>query len=107
LGRAREASREREGLDAVEDRLQREHELQQEAAVEVHRAGDVAEEQEPHLAPLALSEAQLDEIAAIEVRPERPPQVDAAPPRHGSPATRELAGEAAGDLDGQPEHLVE
>ena len=107
LGDAREPRREDERLDPAEDVLEGEQELEQETAVEVHRAGDVAEQDEPDLLALPLAVAQLDDLAAREVRPERAAQIDPAPPLHGTPAAAHPVGEPARDLDRQLQQIVE
>src|SRR2546427_12840841 len=77
------------------------------AAVEVHRARDVAEEDEPDLLPLPLPIAELDEVAAREVRAQRPPEIDPPPALHRTAAAAHAVGEAARDLDGELEQLLE
>src|SRR4030095_3095965 len=107
LGDARETRREDERLDPAEDALQREQELEQEAAVEVHRARDVAEQDQPDLLALALAEAQVDQIALGEVRAQRSPQVEPAAPLPGPAPAAHAMGQAAGDLHGELEQIVE
>src|SRR3989454_5379233 len=104
---AREARREREGLDPAEDVLEREEKLEQEPAVEVHRPRDVAEQDEPDLLALPLAVAQLDQVSARQVRPERPPEVHAPAPPYGTATARQTMREPPRDLDREPEDLVE
>src|SRR5436190_12290193 len=107
VGDTCEARREGERLDPAEDVLEREEKLEQEAAVQVHRAGYVAEQDEPDLLALPLAVAQLDQVPAREVGPERPPEVDAPAPPHGPSTAREAMREPPRDLDRKPEDLVE
>src|SRR5262249_62149813 len=107
LGDAREPRREDERLDSPEDALQREQELQQEAAVEIHRARDVAEQDQPYLLALALAVAQLDQIAAREVRAQSASEVDAPAPLHRAPAAAHPVREPARDPDRELQELVE
>src|SRR5207245_5529936 len=81
--------------------------LEQQAPVEGHRPRDVAEQDEPDLLALPLAVAQLDQVAARQVGPERPPEVHAPTPAHGSATARDAAGESPRDLDREPEDLVE
>ena len=87
--------------------LQGEEELQEEAAVEVHRARDVAQQDQPHLAPLALPVAQLDDLAPRQVRPQRAPEVDPPAPPHRPAPPADPPGQPPGDLHGEPQDLVE
>src|SRR5439155_11698327 len=96
-----------ERLDPTEDVLDCEEELQQEPAVQIHGARDVAQQHQLRLLALAGAEAQLDEIRAREIRAQRPPQVHAAAPAHRAPPPADPPREAARDLDREPQHLVE
>src|SRR5207247_753847 len=91
----------------AEDVLEGEEKLEQEAAVEVHRARDVAEQDEPDLFALPLAIAQLDQVSAREVGPERPPEVHVPAAPHRPTTARDAVGEAPRDLDREPEDLVE
>src|SRR4030095_14183042 len=102
-----EVHRERERLHAGEHVLQREEELQQEPAVEIHRARDVAEQHESHLALLAPPVAQLDDLAPREIRAQRAPQIHAAAPSHRPAPPADPTGQPACDLHGQPQDLLE
>src|SRR5215510_14544258 len=103
----RQPSRECKGLHSLEDVLKREEELEEEAAVEVHRAGDVTEQDQPHLAALAPAELQIDQVPAAQVGAQCPPQVDTPSPRDGPPATAETTNQASRNLYGEPIDLVE
>src|SRR6059036_1943054 len=107
LGDAREPRREREGLDPAEDALQGEQELEQEAAVEIHRARDVTQQHEANLLALALAKTQVDQIALGEVGAKRAPEVDAPAPPDRLPPSADPVSEAARDLDGELQELVE
>src|SRR5213078_151952 len=90
-----------------EDALQGEQELEEETAVEVHRARDVAEQEQADLLALALAEAEVDQVALRQVRPERAPQIHAAAPPHRAPPARDPVGEAPRELERQAQDLVE
>ena len=87
--------------------LQREEELQEEAAVEIHRARDVAEQDEPHLALLAPPVAQLDDLAPRQIRPQRAPQVHAAAPPDRPAPPADPTRQPAGDLHRQAQDFLE
>src|SRR2546427_9418237 len=61
----------------------------------------------PDLLALPLAVAQLDQVAARQVGPERPSEVHAPTPAHGSATARDAVGEPPRDLDREPEDLVE
>src|SRR6266478_6466665 len=82
-------------------------ELEQEPAVEVHRARDVAEQHEPDLLLLPPTAPEIDDLPAREVRSECPPEVDKTTALGRPPAAARAAGEPAGDLDREPRDLVE
>src|SRR6185295_17307019 len=87
--------------------LERVEELEQEPAVEVHRARDVAEQHQADLAAPSLSSPQLDDLAFHQVGAHAPPHVDDAAPPGGALAPADAPGEALGDQDRQPGDLVE
>src|SRR5215470_17220693 len=107
VGHPRQPRRKCKGLHSLEDVLQREEELEQEAAVEVHRARDVAQQDQPHLAALAPAELEIDQVSAAQVGAQRPSEVDTASPRDGPPAAAEATHQAPSDLHGEPIDLVE
>src|SRR6185503_21334449 len=107
LGHPGESRGEGEGLDPPEDVLQRVEELEQEPAVEVHRARDVAQQDQPDLAPPALPPPQLDDLALHEVGPDAAPHVDDPAAAGGPLAPADATGQALGDQDGQASYLVE
>src|SRR6266550_2353344 len=107
VGHPRQPRRECKGLHSFKDILEREEELEEKTAVEVHRARHVAQEHQPHLAPLAPAELQVDEVAAAQVGAQRPPQVDAPAPGDRPPATAEPPGQSPGNLHGEPIDFVE
>src|SRR5207248_4677127 len=80
--------------------LQRIEELQQKAAVEVHRAGDVAERHDARLARLAAAAAQVDQLAGGGTA-QRAAQIHARAARRRLPsparARREPPCDAPGD----------
>ena len=103
----RQSRGEREGLHPAEDVLERVQELEQEAAVEIHGARDVAEQHQPHLAPPALSSPQLDDLALHEVGPHAAPHVDDPAPPGRPLAPADAPGQPLGDQDREPGYLVE
>src|SRR6185503_15774028 len=92
-----------EALHPRDAALQREEELQEQAAVEIHRAGDVAEGDDPRLARLALAKAEVEQLG------HRPPQgaaqIEAAPARSGLPAPAGPQREPAREPSRDPLHL--
>src|SRR5215471_12098972 len=107
LGQSGQAGREGEGLDPTEDVLERVEKLEQEAAVEIHGARDVAEEHQADLAPSPRPAPELDDLAFHEVGPHAAAKIDnaALPRRLAAPA--DPSGQALGDQHGEPGDLVE
>src|SRR5215470_19510066 len=107
LGHPGEARGEREGLDPAEHVLQRVEELEQEPAVEVHRARDVAEEDQANFAPPALPPPELDDLALHQIRPDAPPQVDDPTPPCRTLAPADATGQPLGDQDREAGYFVQ
>src|SRR5205814_4605381 len=76
--------------------LQRIEKLQQEAAVEIHRARDVADGDDAGLARLAPAEAQIEQLARGGA-PQCAAQIDARSRVRGLPAAARTRGQPAGD----------
>src|SRR5262249_11968701 len=97
LGHSGQARGEGEGLHAPEDVLQGVEELEEEAAVEVHGARDVAEEHQPHLAPPPRPAPELDELALHEIGPHAATEVNHAALPRGLPTPADPTGQPLGD----------
>src|SRR5882724_7923769 len=88
--------------------LERVEELQQEAAVQVHRARHVAEGDDARLARLAPAEPQLQRLAGIgQGSPDGPAQIDARPPPARLPTAAGAGGEPAGQAPGDALDLLQ
>src|SRR5262245_25201648 len=107
LGYAGQARREGEGLHSAENVLECVEELEEEAAVEVHGAGDVAEQHQADLTPPPGPAPELDDLALHEIGPHAAAEVDDAAPARGFAAPADPAGQSLGDEHGEPRHLVE
>ena len=103
----RQPHRERERLHARERGLQREEELQEKPAVEVHRARDVAQEHQADLLALASPEAQVDELSAREIGAQRAAQVDPPAARGRPAAPADAPCQSARDAQREAIDLVE
>src|SRR5437868_5374582 len=107
FGDAQERSGKGEALHARYRSLQRVEELQQQAAIEVHRPGDVAEGHDPRPPWLAPAEPQLDRLGSGGERtPHGPPQIDPRTALRGGPAAPWARGELARQPFGDPADLV-
>src|SRR2546425_1168287 len=107
VGHTGQPRRECKRLHSSKDVLEREEELEEETAVEVHRARHVAQQDQPHLPALAPPELEIDQVPAAEVGAQGPPQVDTPPSGDRPPATAEASGQAPRDLHGEAVDLVE
>src|SRR3989441_2535899 len=107
VGHTGQPRRECKRLHSSKDVLEREEELEEETAVEVHRARQVAQKAQPHLPALAPPELEIDQVPAAEVGAQGPPQVDTPPSGDRPPATAEASGQAPRDLHGEAVDLVE
>src|SRR5205823_5419565 len=85
--------------------LQRVEKLQEEAAVQVHRAGNVAEGDDARLARLAPAEAKVERLDQGPTH--RPAQIDPATAMRGRPTPTGPRREAPGDTGGDALDLRE
>src|SRR5262249_12849270 len=100
LGDPVKPGREDERLHPAEVVLHRIQKLEEQATVEVHRAGHVAEDDELRLLDLPLTPGEVDQLAARERKADRATEIDAtASPRWLEPPAP-TGGEPPGDLGG-------